>query len=75
MTDIQSSLPDISNARPERSGVQKTEKDALITQLDELLERYLHTLDEHEKIRRELSNQLSSVSAFDKLASPFVLSV
>ena len=40
---------------------QKGEKDDLIVQLDELLERYLHTLDEYEKVQRELSKQLSSV--------------
>ena len=63
MTDIQNTLPELSNTRLDGFGTQRTEKDALIAQLDELLERYLHTLDEHEKIRRELSKQLSSVSA------------
>ena len=38
-----------------------TEKDALITRLDTLLEQYLHTLDEYEKLTQQLSKQLSSV--------------
>lgn len=59
MTDIQGPLSAVDNAR---SNVQSVEKDTLITQLDELLERYLHTLNEYEKVRRELSKQLSSVS-------------
>jgi transcriptional regulator of aromatic amino acid metabolism len=39
-------------------------KDALVARLDELLEQYLHTLDEYQKARVQLSNQLSAVSAF-----------
>ncbi|CAO2657706.1 Nn.00g038320.m01.CDS01 [Neocucurbitaria sp. VM-36] len=60
MADIQNTLPAVSNTRLEGFGTQRTEKDVLIAQLDELLEQYLHTLDEHEKIRRDLSKQLSS---------------
>jgi deoxyribodipyrimidine photolyase len=37
------------------------DKDALINRLDELLEKYLHTLDEYQKTRDQLSKQLSSV--------------
>jgi hypothetical protein len=40
---------------------QSLEKDALVSQLDELLEQYLNTLDEYQKIRVQLSKQLSSV--------------
>ncbi|OAL57073.1 hypothetical protein IQ07DRAFT_496745 [Pyrenochaeta sp. DS3sAY3a] len=36
------------------------EKDGLVAELDELLERYLHTLNEYDKVRKELSKQLSS---------------
>ncbi|KAF1841399.1 uncharacterized protein K460DRAFT_419467, partial [Cucurbitaria berberidis CBS 394.84] len=57
MTSIKDSLPHTFNAQ---SDIQRVEKDALIAQLDELLERYLHTLDEYEKVRRELAKQLSS---------------
>jgi hypothetical protein len=39
-------------------------KDALVARLDELLEQYLHTLDEYQKARAQLSKQLSAVSAF-----------
>ncbi|KAF1947228.1 hypothetical protein EJ02DRAFT_430056 [Clathrospora elynae] len=56
MTDIQNPPVDISALSIER----KSEKDALIGQLDSLLERYLHTLDKYEKVGRELSKQLSS---------------
>lgn len=38
------------------------EKDGLVAELDELLERYLHTLNEYDKVRKELSKQLSSVT-------------
>lgn len=37
------------------------DKDALIVRLDELLEKYLHTLDQYQKTREQLSKQLSSV--------------
>lgn len=41
---------------------RNVEREPLIQQLDELLERYLHTLDEYEKVSKELSEQLSSVT-------------
>jgi septal ring factor EnvC (AmiA/AmiB activator) len=41
---------------------QAEDKDALIIRLDELLEKYLHTLDAYQKTREQLSKQLSSVS-------------
>jgi seryl-tRNA synthetase len=51
---------------PESKVESKTEdKDALIVRLDELLEKYLHTLDEYQKSREQLSKQLSSVSYCD----------
>jgi hypothetical protein len=51
---------------PESKVESKTEdKDALIVRLDELLEKYLHTLDEYQKSREQLSKQLSSVSYYD----------
>ncbi|KAG9202089.1 hypothetical protein G6514_004757 [Epicoccum nigrum] len=36
------------------------DKDALVTRLDALLEQYLYTLDEYEKLMRQLSKKLSS---------------
>jgi hypothetical protein len=42
--------------------VASKEKDGLVAELDELLERYLHTLNEYDKVRKELSKQLSSVT-------------
>ena len=42
---------------------QETEKNSLTHELDGLLERYLHTLDEYEKLTKQLSKQLSSVSS------------
>lgn len=41
---------------------QIPEKESLIVRLDELLEKYLETLDQYQKARQELSTQLSSVS-------------
>lgn len=43
-------------------GSQAADKDALVARLDELLEKYLHTIDEYQKAREQLSKQLSSVS-------------
>lgn len=37
------------------------DKDSLITRLDTLLEQYLHTLDEYDTLKQQLSKQLSSV--------------
>jgi hypothetical protein len=37
------------------------DKDDLLDHLDVLLERYLHTLHEYQKVMQELSKQLSSV--------------
>ncbi|KAH7381633.1 hypothetical protein BKA66DRAFT_530897 [Pyrenochaeta sp. MPI-SDFR-AT-0127] len=59
MAEVQSSPSQIPGARPETERAEK-DKDALVAQLDQLLERYLHTLDEYEKVRQELSKQLSS---------------
>jgi septal ring factor EnvC (AmiA/AmiB activator) len=39
----------------------QADKDALISRLDELLEKYLRTLDQYQKTREQLSKQLSSV--------------
>jgi hypothetical protein len=45
----------------ENQAEKPEDKDALIVRLDELLEKYLHTLDEYQKTRDQLSKQLSSV--------------
>jgi hypothetical protein len=59
MTEVQSQstvLPDnIIRA-------QEADRDALVVRLDDLLGKYLHTLDEYQKVREQLSKQLSSVS-------------
>jgi septal ring factor EnvC (AmiA/AmiB activator) len=39
----------------------QADKDALISRLDELLEKYLRTLDQYQKTREQLSKQLSLV--------------
>lgn len=38
-----------------------SDKDALVGRLDELLERYLNTLDEYQKLGQQLSKHLSDV--------------
>jgi hypothetical protein len=37
-------------------------RDVLVARLDELLERYLYTLDEYQKLGEQLSKSLSAVS-------------
>jgi hypothetical protein len=58
MAEVEIQQPSISVADME---TESTDKDALVTRLDELLEKYLHTLDEYQKTREQLSMQLSSV--------------
>lgn len=60
MAEVHSQAIQIPDSRTEGQGTEE-EKDALIAKLDELLERYLNTLDEYERVRQELSKQLSSV--------------
>jgi hypothetical protein len=57
MAEVQSQSASI----PESKIESQTDKDALIIRLDELLENYLHTLDQYQKTREQLSKQLSSV--------------
>ncbi|KAF2034458.1 hypothetical protein EK21DRAFT_56800 [Setomelanomma holmii] len=57
MTDIQSRPTDMS--QPVHSSTS-AERNTLVARLDELLEKYLHTLDEYQKARQELSKQLSA---------------
>jgi len=59
MAEVQSHPVDISESRV---GSHDQDKGALINRLDELLEKYLHTLDEYQRVRELLSKQLSSVS-------------
>ncbi|KAH7079300.1 hypothetical protein BKA63DRAFT_563941 [Paraphoma chrysanthemicola] len=57
MAEVQSqSAPSPKSAH----GGGNSEKDALVAKLDQLLEKYLHTLDEYQKAREQLSKQLSS---------------
>jgi chromosome segregation ATPase len=58
MAEVQSQSA--SNPEPKVQN-READKDALINRLDELLEKYLHTLDEYQKTREQLSKQLSSV--------------
>jgi hypothetical protein len=59
MTEVQSPLVDIAESKV---GSHDQDKNVLINRLDELLEKYLHTLDEYQRVRELLSKQLSSVS-------------
>jgi hypothetical protein len=59
MAEVQTPLPTEHIASTARSS--GVDKDALITRLDALLEQYLYTLDEYEKLMQQLSKQLSSV--------------
>jgi flagellar biosynthesis chaperone FliJ len=59
MAEVQTRLPTEPIAGITRSS--GVDKDALITRLDALLEQYLHTLDEYEKLMQQLSKHLSSV--------------
>lgn len=59
MAEVHASLPAVAV-----SGVNQTpgvDKDALVARLDTLLEQYLHTLDEYDKLMQQLAKQLSSV--------------
>jgi hypothetical protein len=58
MAEVQAQPAPISESKTEN---QAEDKDALIVRLDELLEKYLHTLDEYQNTRGLLSKQLSSV--------------
>lgn len=44
-------------------GHQSSERESLIVRLDELLEKYLDTLDQYQKARQQLTTHLSSVSS------------
>ena len=59
MAEVQTPLPAVHIASTARSS--GVDKDALIARLDALLERYLYTLDEYERLMQQLSKQLSSV--------------
>jgi seryl-tRNA synthetase len=63
MAELQSQPAAVVDSKIES---QSVDKDALIIRLDELLEKYLHTLDEYQKTREQLSKQLSSVSHFER---------
>jgi hypothetical protein len=69
MTEVQKPVESL----PE-SGIdtQSPGKDALISRLDELLEQYLNTLEEYQKVRAQLSKHLSSVSI--EIPSPVMMS-
>jgi hypothetical protein len=46
----------------EARDVRGADRDVLVARLDELLERYLYTLDEYQKLGEQLSKNLSAVS-------------
>ena len=57
MAEVQAcALPNVS--------VTLDDKDAMVKQLDGLLEKYLSTLDKYQKARQELTSRLSAVSGF-----------
>ncbi len=58
MTDIQELSKDLPETHLKS---QNSEKLELVAHLDELLEKYLRTLDEYDKAQRQLWKQLSSV--------------
>ncbi|KAH9866415.1 hypothetical protein IAQ61_008420 [Plenodomus lingam] len=60
MTEVLSSNNEIAGDAGVAKGQDGPQKDILIEELDELLERYLHTLDEYQRFKDELSKQLSS---------------
>ncbi len=68
MAEVQALIPETVHTRSHES----KEKDVLIEQLDGLLERYLRTLDEYDRARRQLASQLSSVRPSN--ISPFICS-
>ncbi|KAH4127785.1 hypothetical protein HBI25_003070 [Parastagonospora nodorum] len=57
MAEVQSPLVDIPESKV---GSHDQDKNILINRLDELLEKYLHTLDKYQRVRELLSKQLSS---------------
>jgi hypothetical protein len=58
MAEVQAQPIDVPEHKVESHAA---DKDTLIARLDELLEKYLYTLDEYQKVREVLSKQLSSV--------------
>lgn len=68
MAGVQIQAPMVTGSPGQSS---QAEGDTLISRLDELLEQYLHTLNEYQKAREQLSKQLSSVSF--KYAAPLMM--
>ncbi|KAH9868207.1 hypothetical protein J1614_007279 [Plenodomus biglobosus] len=60
MADVLPSSNEIAGDAGTARASDDSRKNKLVEELDELLERYLHTLDEYQRVRSELSNQLSS---------------
>lgn len=69
MTEVLGTHKEAESSYGSTTASQNATKDDLIEELDKLLERYLYTLDEYEKINKELSKQLSSVFHFSPAAS------
>jgi hypothetical protein len=67
MAEVQSQPMDVPESKLES---QAADKDTLIARLDELLEKYLYTLDEYQKARELLSKQLSSVRHVPRSLNP-----
>ena len=59
MAEVEAPIP--ASAVPSVKADASVDKEALITRLDTLLEQYLNTLDEYEKLMQQLAKQLSSV--------------
>lgn len=59
-------MAEVQDRQADRADVTaKSDKDALLDHLDQLLERYLHTLHEYQHVMQDLSKQLSEVRRKD----------
>jgi hypothetical protein len=67
MAEVQSLTVDVPETKGESHAA---DKDVLIVRLDELLEKYLYTLDEYQKAREVFSKQLSSVRYVPSFLNP-----
>jgi hypothetical protein len=75
MAEVEAPIPastTCASAVPSVNSDASVDKDALITRLDTLLEQYLNTLDEYERLVQQLAKQLSSVSPFRLHALTFL---
>jgi len=67
MAEVAAAVDLVSGVSDVADSSDSSPKNDLIQQLDELLERYLHTLDEYQKVRNEMSEKLASVCHYQHL--------